>query len=217
MIYLLWAMLDQHNKTVLGCAVRSICAEVFGNLAGCERLLERKYNCDFYHWVIRPWSGRGLVLGPPLVAATPWLWYDRIVGTCNTDNGTFLILFMILWNLMVWFPGSQGIRFTPIWNKHHFSQGLAPALHTAGLARHPAGGGTTSLDAIFGPQVLVFGGRCCPGPGNSWGNLAAPPASTDAESPSMSFHSTPPPDCITLPLHIWLTKQAQSGADQFEC
>jgi hypothetical protein len=129
MIYLLWAMLDQHNKTVLGCAVRSICAEVFGNLAGCERLLERKYNCDFYHWVIRPWSGRGLVLGPPLVAATPWLWYDRIVGTCNTDNGTFLIPFMILWNLMVWFPGSQGIRFNPNWNKNHFSQGLAPALH----------------------------------------------------------------------------------------
>ena len=37
----------------------------------------------------------------------------------------------------------------------------------------------------------MFGGRCCPGPGNSWGNLAAPPASTDAESPSMSFHSIP--------------------------
>ena len=29
----------------------------------------------------------------------------------------------------------------------------------------------------------------CPGPGRSWGNLASLPASKDAESPSLMFHS----------------------------
>ena len=78
-----------------------------------------------------------------------------------------------------------------IWNKHQFSQGLAPALHTAGLARNPAGGRAGLMNASFGPQVLVFVGTCCPGPGSSWGNLAAPPASTDVKSPTMSFHLPP--------------------------
>ena len=35
----------------------------------------------------------------------------------------------------------------------------------------------------------MFDGWCCPGPGSSWGNLAVPPASKDAESPSHMFCS----------------------------
>ena len=95
------------------------------------------------------------------------------------------------------FKGShlkKNVWFNPNWNKNHSSQGLAPALHLRlDLHAIQLGGCAISLNAIFGPQVLVFGGKCCPGPGSSWGNLAAPPASKDAKSPSMSFHSPPNP------------------------
>ena len=39
------------------------------------------------------------------------------------------------------------------------------------------------------PGLLSFGllVSCCPGPGSSWGNLAVPPASKEAESPSTLF------------------------------
>ena len=147
------------------------------------------------------WVGSGP--WPPLVAANPWLWYDRIVGTCNTDNGTFLILFMILWNLMVWFPGSQGIRFTPIWNKHHFSQGLAPALHYSWTCTPSSWGMCNSAECHFWTS----------GPGVWWDmlpwtreQLGKPGCSTGKHrrresKPVIPFHSIPPPHSGSYVLH----------------
>ena len=51
----------------------------------------------------------------------------------------------------------------------------------AGIARPAAKG---KSDAGFGLDSLV---SLCPGPGNSWGNLAASPASKEAVSPSINI------------------------------
>ena len=48
----------------------------------------------------------------------------------------------------------------------------------------------------FGLDSLV---SCCPGPGNSWGNLAAPPASKEAVSPSINILY-----CTVLGCGLWL-------------
>ena len=51
----------------------------------------------------------------------------------------------------------------------------------ARLAHHPAKGKCNADHHGLKAVVVV---SCCPGPGSSWGNLAALPASKDAESPS---------------------------------
>ena len=45
-------------------------------------------------------------------------------------------------------------------------------------------GSSTLVYQGFGLDSLV---SWCPGPGNSWGNLAAPPASKEAVSPSINI------------------------------
>ena len=55
----------------------------------------------------------------------------------------------------------------------------------AGIARPPAKGKDNA--GLSGLLALVFWFDVFPGPGNSWGNLAAPPASKDAVSPSINI------------------------------
>ena len=54
----------------------------------------------------------------------------------------------------------------------------------AGIARPPAKGKSDAGLSGFCLDSLV---SWCPGPGNSWGNLAAPPASKEAVSPSINI------------------------------
>ena len=58
-----------------------------------------------------------------------------------------------------------------------------------GVACHPVEG-MCDIDCHQGPVGSGFQGKiCCPGPGNSLGNLAVPPASADAENPNHFFYS----------------------------
>ena len=92
-----------------------------------------------------PWGERSLDLGGnrslvPLVIDPPWLRWDCIVGTCNTDNGIIfsLSLFLALTGLISWLARKYVFfHFGVNQIKSGISSCIAPK---AGLALLPAEG-----------------------------------------------------------------------------
>ena len=124
-----------------------------------------------------------------------WRWYQS-----NLEPGNLGLLrtrsnFIHGSRLLVSSTGGRWLQSEWVQQRNLFcfikisSQGLGSLLNwdifsvnkTTGIARHPVEGRCRTL--VSGSNFWYFGGGY-PGPGSGWRNLATPPASKEAESPS---------------------------------